>query len=134
MKIRDIHLLAFYVTKPRNPKMTHIKGYMLDPANHQYDERIEFTRGLSSKDQVYAGVILNLNKKTVIQNRYDVTKQNSDFDKLFKYFLEGYPQYVAKVMTELDPEYLAQFLPKEEAKDTVTDVEVKTENAEVQAE
>jgi hypothetical protein len=134
MKIKDLHLVAFYVQKPRPGVQTQIAGWMKNPDNYQYDERIEFTRGLSSKDQVYAGVILNLNKKTVIQNRYDVTKQNSDFDKLFKYFLEGYPQYVAKVMTELDPEYLAQFLPKEETKDTVTDVEVKTENAEVQAE
>jgi uncharacterized protein YozE (UPF0346 family) len=113
MKIKDLHLLAFYVVKPRDPKMTSQKGYMSDPANHQYDERVEFTRGLSSKDQIYAAVILNLNKKTVVANRYDVTKQNSDFDHLFKYFLEGYPQYVVKVMQELDPEYLAQFLPKE---------------------
>ena len=87
---------------------------MSDPANHQYDERVEFTRGLSSKDQTYAAVILNLNKKTVVANRYDYSKQNSDFDALFQYFLEGYPQYVTKVMQELDPEYLAQFLPQEE--------------------
>jgi hypothetical protein len=114
-KIKDLHLLAFYVIKPRDPRRTKEKGYMQDPANHQYDERIEFTRGLSSKDQMYAGVILNLNKKTVIANRYDYSKQNSDFDKLFKYFLEGYPQYIEKVMSELDPEYLEQFLPKKES-------------------
>jgi hypothetical protein len=113
-KIKDLHLLAFYLIKPRDPKRTKEKGYMQDPANHQYDERIEFTRGLSSKDQMYAGVILNLNKKTVISNRYDYSKQNSEFDKLFKYFLEGYPQYIEKVMRELDPVYLEQFLPKKE--------------------
>ena len=113
-KIKDLHLLAFYLIKPRDPKRTKEKGYMQDPANHQYDERIEFTRGLSSKDQMYAGVILNLNKKTVISNRYDYSKQNSEFDKLFKYFLEGYPQYIEKVMRELDPAYLEQFLPKKE--------------------
>ena len=125
-KIKDLHLLAFYLIKPRDPKRTKEKGYMQDPANHQYDERIEFTRGLSSKDQMYAGVILNLNKKTVISNRYDYSKQNSEFDKLFKYFLEGYPQYIEKVMRELDPVYLEQFLPKKEeptAEETVVKVQ-----------
>ena len=125
-KIKDLHLLAFYLIKPRDPKRTKEKGYMQDPANHQYDERIEFTRGLSSKDQMYAGVILNLNKKTVISNRYDYSNQNSEFDKLFKYFLEGYPQYIEKVMRELDPVYLEQFLPKKEeptAEETVVKVQ-----------
>jgi hypothetical protein len=124
-KIKDLHLLAFYLIKPRDPKRTKEKGYMQDPANHQYDERIEFTRGLSSKDQMYAGVILNLNKKTVISNRYDYSKQNSEFDKLFKYFLEGYPQYIEKVMRELDPAYLEQFLPKktEEAVDATVETQ-----------
>jgi len=28
MKIKDIHLLGFYVIKPRNPAMTHRKGYI----------------------------------------------------------------------------------------------------------
>ena len=86
MKTKDLHLIAFYTIKPRDPKKTHIKGYMSDPANHQYDERIEFTRGLSSKDQQYAGVVLNLNQKTVVYNKYNA--YDSEFDVLFKYFLE----------------------------------------------
>jgi hypothetical protein len=36
---------------------------------------------------------------------------------LFKYFLEGYPQYVAQAMAELDVEYLKQFIPEEEKKE-----------------
>jgi hypothetical protein len=112
MKIKDIHLIAFYVAKPRNPKMTHIKGYMKDPANIQYDERIEFTKGLQSKDQQYAGIVLNLNTKKVITNRFD--KDQRDFDALFKYFLEAYPQYVIQVMAQLDMAYLEQFIPKDE--------------------
>jgi hypothetical protein len=111
-KIQDLHLLAFYVTRPRDPKRTHIAGYMKDPANIVYDERIEFTVGIDGKDQRYAGVVLNLAQKSVMYNKFG---DNKTFDDLFKYFLEGYPDYVSKAMSRLDPEYLAQFLPKEKS-------------------
>ena len=111
MKIKDLHLIAFYVMKPRKGVQTQIAGWMKDPNNFQYDERVEFTKGLSSKDQQYAVVILNLSKKIVVTNRYN--KEQRDFDGLFKYFLEAYPQHVATVMAELDVAYLEQFIPKE---------------------
>jgi hypothetical protein len=111
MKIRDIHLLAFYVQKPRAGVRTFEAGWNRDPNNLQYDERIEFTKGLSSKDRQYAGVILNLNTKTVVYNKFGNEKT---FDDLFKYFLEAYPKYVINVMAQLDMPYLEQFIPKEE--------------------
>ena len=123
MKIKDLHLVAFYVTKPKNPKMTHVKGYMLDPANHQYDERVEFTRGLQSRDQLTAGIVLNLAKKTVVKNKFNADQR--DFDALFKYFLDAYPSYVTKVMETLDAVYLAQFLPKEQDKSEVNVVDAE---------
>jgi hypothetical protein len=112
MKIKELHLLAFYVQKPRKGVRTEIAGWNKNPNNIQYDERVEITRGLNGKDQQYAGVILNLNKKTVVQNR--MNKELVDFDSLFKYFLEAYPQYVIQVMAQLDLPYLEQFIPKEE--------------------
>jgi len=33
---------------------------------------------------------------------------------MFKYFLEGYPQYVIQTMAQLDMAYLEQFIPAEE--------------------
>ena len=112
MKTKDLHLIAFYVQKPRPGVQTQIAGWMKDPNNFQYDERVEFTKGLSSKDQQYAGIVLNLATKTVIQNRYN--SEQRDFDGLFKYFLEAYPKEVATVMAELDLAYLEQFIPKED--------------------
>jgi len=112
MKIKDLHLVAFYVQKPKRGVQTQIAGWMKDSNNFQYDERVEFTRGLSNKDQQYAGVVLNMAKKTVVQNRYN--RDQKDFDSLFKYFLEAYPKEVATVMAELDLEYLEQFIPKED--------------------
>jgi hypothetical protein len=124
MKIKDIHLLAYYVAKPRNPRMTHIKGYMTNPDNITYDERIEFTKGLNPKEQSYAKVVLNLNQKKVIKNSWNTDRS---FDEYFKYFLEAYPQYVMNVMGQLDMEYLVQFIPKEEptTEENIIDVEVK---------
>lgn len=112
MRTKDLHLIAFYVQKPRKGVQTQIAGWMKNPDNIQYDERVEFTKGLSGKDQQYAGIILNLNKKTVVLNRYN--KEQKDFDGLFKYFLEAYPQYVIQTMAQLDMEYLEQFIPKDE--------------------
>jgi hypothetical protein len=122
MKIKDIHLLAYYVAKPKDPKKTKIAGYMSNPENQTYDERIEFTKGLNGKDRQYAGVVLNLNQKKIVYNKFSNDKT---FDDLFKYFLEAYPQYVINVMAQLDMAYLEQFIPKEEPAAEVTDVEVK---------
>ena len=127
MKIKDIHLLAFYTQRPRPGVKTHIKGWMENPDNYMYDERIEFTKGLDSKDHQYAGIILNLNQKKVVRNRFD--NDQRDFDALFKYFLEAYPQYVIQVMAQLDMPYLEQFVPKDEP---TANVEVASET--VQAE
>lgn len=115
MKIKDIHLVAFYVQKPRAGVQTQIAGWNKNPDNYQYDERIEFTKGLTNKDAQYAGVILNLSTKTVVANRYNTEQR--DFDSLFKYFLEAYPQYVIQTMAQLDMAYLEQFIPKEETKE-----------------
>jgi hypothetical protein len=117
MKIKDLHLVAFYVAKPRPGVQTQVAGWNKDPNNIQYDERVEFTKGLSSKDQQYAGVVLNLKNKTVIQNRYN--PEQRDFDSLFKYFLGAYPKEVATVMSELDLEYLKQFIPEDPAETAV---------------
>jgi hypothetical protein len=110
-KIKDIHLIAFYVQKPRRGVQTQKAGWLDNPDNWQYDERIELTRGLSGKDRQYAGVILNLQTKSVVYNKFGKEKT---FDDLFKYFLEAYPKYVIQVMAQLDMEYLEQFIPKEE--------------------
>lgn len=123
MKIKDLHLIAFYVQKPRPGVQTQIAGWNKNPDNYQYDERIEFTKGLTNKDAQYAGIVLNLSKKTVVQNRYNAEQR--DFDSLFKYFLEAYPKYVINVMAQLDMPYLEQFIPKEE--ETKQDAPVQAE-------
>ena len=106
MRKRSIYLLANYVTRPKNPKKTHIPGYMKDPANHQYDEQVAIQTKLKSND-VNAKIVMNLSTKTVDTNRFN---SNKDFDELFKYFFKGYHKYITQIMTQLDPEYFNQIL------------------------
>lgn len=111
MKKQNIYLVAHYVTKPRDPKKTHIPGYMKDPANHQYDEQVAIQTKLKSND-VNAKIVMNLSTKTVDTNRFN---SNKDFDELFKYFFKGYHKYITQIMTQLDPEYFNQMLDSMQA-------------------
>ena len=106
MKKQNIYLVAHYVTKPKDPKKTHIPGYMKDPVNHQYDEQVAIQTKLKSND-VNAKIVMNLSTKTVDTNRFN---SNKDFDDLFKYFFKGYHKYITQIMTQLDPEYFNQML------------------------
>lgn len=125
MKIKDIHLIAFYTQRPRPGVKTQVKGWMKNPDNFMYDERIEFTKGLDGKDQQYANIVLNLNEKKVVTNKF--SDDQRDFDALFKYFLEAYPQYVIQVMAQLDLPYLEQFIPKEETPAVTEEAPTTTE-------
>lgn len=108
MKKQNIYLIANYITKPKNPRMTHVPGYMKDPANHQYDEQVAIVTRLKPKDN-QAKIIINLSEKRVERNGFNGKK---DFDELFEYFYQGYDKYIKQVMGDLDPEYLKQYESK----------------------
>jgi len=97
--------------KPRAGVNTTVKGWMDNPNNVRWDERVEITRGLK-KDSVHAKVIMDLSNKTVTKNAWG---DNKDFDGLFKHFFTGYHQYITTVMTQLDPEYFNKMLDEMQA-------------------
>lgn len=107
MKKQNIYLIAQYLTKPKDPKKTHLPGYMKDPANIRYDEQVQISTRLRKQDILTAKVIMNLSDKTVDQNSFN---NNKNFNELFKYFFKGYHKYITEVMTKLDPEYFNQIL------------------------
>ena len=111
MSNKNIYLVAFYYAKPKPGVQTQIKGWMDNPDNIQWDERVEITRGLK-KDTYAAGVIMNLNTKTVERNRYG---DNKSFDEMFKYFFKGYNKYITQVMVQLDAEYFNRMLDEMQA-------------------
>ena len=111
MTNKDINLVAFYYARPRPGVATHRAGWMKDPNNIRYDERVEITRGLK-KDSAHSKVILNLSQKTVAKNTWH---SGRSFDELFKYFFTGYHQYITTVMTQLDAEYFNRILDEMQA-------------------
>lgn len=124
MKKQSIYLIAHYVTRPKNPKKTHIPGYMKDPANHQYDEQVQISTRLRKQD-VNAKIVLNLSQKKVEKNSFNGKKE---FNEMFKYFFKGYHKYVTEVMSKLDAEYFNQMLDEMQA-----DLDREKTSEEVQA-
>lgn len=102
MKDSAIYLVAFYSMKPRAGVKTNVKGWMNDPNNLQYDEKVEIVRGLKPRTNT-AKIVLDFSNKTVVRNGFN---GDTDFKKLFKYFFGGYAQYMSTVMIQLDTEWM----------------------------
>ena len=117
MSKQNIYLVAQYYMKPKAHVRTHKKGWMDDPNNIRYDEKVEISRGLRNKD-VNAKIILDLTNKQIHKNGFATDRP---FDEVFKYFFANYNEYIIKVMTQLDPVYLDQI---------VTELEKEMEAAE----
>lgn len=111
MSNKNIYLLGHYSMKPRPHVNTTKKGWMSDPANLQYDERVEITRGLKNSS-IQAKIVLNLSTKTVERNGFN---EDRDFKSLFKYFFGGYHKYMTQVMAQLDPNYMTEIVDELEA-------------------
>jgi len=98
MKNKSVYLIAYYHRKPKDPKRTKEAGYIKDPANFDYDESINITRGLKTRDELGAEVILNLTEQTVVKNRFN---DNKDFPSLLAHYQEGYPKYINPLLAQL---------------------------------
>jgi len=94
----NIYLTASYAAKPKDPKKTSLKGYMLDPDNIRWDEMVHVCRGLRKKDQ-RSQVILDLTNLVVVKNSI---KPDVEFAPLFEHFHKGYANYILQSITELN--------------------------------
>jgi len=90
--------LAYYVSRPKDPKMTRIAGYSNQPNNMDYEESINITRGLRDRDLISASVVLNLSQKTVVRNGFN---SNRDFPSWLAHFQESYPEHINPIIAEL---------------------------------
>ena len=117
MSKQNIYLVAQYYMKPKAHVRTHKKGWMDNPENIRYDEKVEISRGLRTKD-LSAKIVLDLTNKSVYRNGFATDRP---FDEIFKYFFANYNEYIIKVMGQLDPVYLDQI---------VTELEKEIETAE----
>lgn len=105
-KQKGIYLIAHYFKKPKDGVNTSVKGWMDNPDNIRYDEKVEIARGLRPKD-VNAQVVVNLGDKVVERNSLN---GNKNFDEIFKYFFANYSQYVTTVMAQIDPAYMDELV------------------------
>lgn len=110
-KPKGIFLIAQYFQKPKDGVNTSVKGWMDIPENVRWDEKVDISRGLKTKD-MHAQVILNLSDRVVEKNAFNGTK---DFDTIFRYFFTNYSQYITQVMAQLDPGYLSRMVDQMEA-------------------
>lgn len=117
MSNKNIYLVAQYFMKPKVHVRTHVKGWMDNPENIRYDEKVEISRGLRSKD-VNAKIILDLTNKQVHRNGFATDRP---FDEIFKYFFANYNEYIIKVMGQLDPVYLDQIVTELEKEIAATE-------------
>lgn len=101
-KQKSIYLVAQYMMKPRDHVNTSVKGWMDNPDNIRYDENVQISKQLRTKD-LNAQVVLDLSNKKVEKNAFHT---NKTFDEIFEYFFVNYNQYVVQVMGALDPEYV----------------------------
>ena len=97
--------------KPKRHVRTEVAGWMTDPNNIQWDERIELTRG-EKKNTVNAKIVINLSTKKITRNGW---ADGKTFDELFKYFFKGYHKYITEVMTQIDAEYFNKMLDEMQA-------------------
>jgi hypothetical protein len=80
-----------YTAQPRDPKQTKVKGYMTNPNNIIYTERVEMSVGVKPNIQGQAGVILDLTAHTVIKNKFN---PSANFEDVVKYYCQAYPDYL----------------------------------------
>lgn len=127
-KQKGIYLVAQYFQKPKDHVNTSVKGWMNDPANIRYDEKVAIVRGLKNRD-LNAQIVLNLGEKKVERNSFNGTK---DFDEIFRYFFENYDKYIVQVMGQIDPDYLRALVDKMQAEIEATDQPVDVVATEVE--
>jgi hypothetical protein len=94
----NIYLVAQYVARPKDPKQTARPGYMSDPDNIEWDERMYITRGLRDSD-AKNNVILNLTEEKIVKNSFNSGK---NFEEVFKYFCDTYPEYINDSINKLN--------------------------------
>jgi len=92
-RVKNRHIVAYYALKPRKGVPTHIKGWMNDDRNIQWDETMKMTDGLRKRDELEAQVILDVDEKRIVKN-WKANDGENDYDKLYDYYAQNYEHYI----------------------------------------
>lgn len=88
-KPKKVYLVAKYFARPKNRKMTSVKGYMKDPDNIAWDEQVGITLGIKERDMNTAKIVLNITDQKIERNGFQTDKS---FMELFEYFYNASPK------------------------------------------
>ena len=94
----NIYLVAQYVARPKDPRQTAQPGYMTNPDNIEWDERMYITRGLRDKD-AEMNVVLNLTEQKIVKNSFNTA---ATFEEIFTHFYEAYGDYIDESVNTLN--------------------------------
>ncbi len=114
--MKGIFLIAKYTQRPKNPRMTHVKSYMADPDNMQWDEQVLVASRVRDKDMTQSQVILNLVEGVVVRNSISLTK---DFPAVFNHFYKEYKKYIHDAVSAINPNLELVVPSAEETPDNV---------------
>jgi len=98
MNNKNIYLIAIYVARPKNLRMTAQSGYMTNPDNIQYDENLSIVRGFRDR-YLKSHVVLDLTEERVIKNSFTPGKT---FEELFTHYHEGFGEYIEQTVNDLN--------------------------------
>ena len=87
MKKKHRYIFARYAIKPRDPHMTHVKGYLNDPKNQKFDEIVGFSVGIKPRDIQNSDIVLDIDGQQIVKNR--MTK-DAEWVQLIDYFMQAY--------------------------------------------
>ena len=94
----NIYLVAQYVARPKDSTKTAQPGYMTNPENIEWDERMYITQGIRKKDE-QMNVILDLTEEKIIKNSFESGKK---FNEMFEYFYEACGNYIDECITTIN--------------------------------
>jgi hypothetical protein len=98
MSKKNIYLIANYMSRPKNPRLTSQPGYMSDPDNITWDEQVFITRGFRDR-YMQNTVVMDLTEERVLKNSFTPGKT---FDELFAHYHEGFGEYIEQSVNELN--------------------------------
>lgn len=96
--------MAQYVAQPKNPRQTAQPGYMSNPDNVRYDERVFVARGYRDR-YMQNNVVLDLTEEKILKNSF---RSERTFEAIFKHFYEGFGNYIDDCVKTLNEDIQAK--------------------------
>lgn len=96
--MKKCFLIATYISKPRDPSMTSVAGYLKDEKNVKFDEQVLVAKKVKPNELSTASVVLDLVNERVVKNRYN---NDATYVSLLEYYMRNYEDYIKNAISAL---------------------------------